>query len=235
MRVAAVQYRARRDDLEASRRALVRRAEEAAAGSDLVVMPEMAVTGYVFDDRAEASAVAEAPDGPTFRALAPVARRHGAWLVVGFPERAGERLYNSALVIAPDGALRGVYRKTLLYTADTPWAHPGDSGYLAFPVAGRRVGVAVCMDLNDDRLVQWLRAAQIDVLAFPTNWVEEGEPVWPYWAWRVDATGCALVAANTWGHDRGTTFSGRSLVLQRRRALAGAPFEGDGVLRATLQ
>jgi len=234
LRVAAVQFRARRDDLAASRAALLALVEQAASTSDLVVVPEMAVTGYVFDGRDEVRPVAESPDGATFQALSAVARRHAAWLVAGFPEQASQQLFNSALVVDPAGALHGVYRKTLLYDADLPWAEPGDSGYLAFEVAGRRVGVAICMDLNDDRLVDWLRSESIDVLAFPTNWVEEGSDVWNYWAWRLEGTDTALVAANTWGTDRGVSFSGRSAVLWRRVVRAAARASGDGVVRASL-
>jgi predicted amidohydrolase len=213
---------------------LVRLAEQAAQGSDLVVLPEMAVTGYTFPDAEAVRAVAELPDGPTFQALRPVARRGGCWVVAGFAERAGPRLFNSALVIDPTGALHGVYRKTLLYEADLPWATSGDSGYLCFEVAGRRVGTAICMDLNDDRLIDWLRAERVEVLAFPTNWVEEGVDTWPYWAWRLDDTGVALVAANTWGSEGAVRFSGRSAILWDRTIHAAAPATGDGVVRAEL-
>jgi predicted amidohydrolase len=234
MRVGAVQFRAHRTDLEGSRAALRALAERAAAGADLIVLPEMAVTGYVFADRDEAARVCEAAEGPTLAALAPIARTHGTWVVAGFPERDGDRLFNSALVIDPAGALQFVYRKTLLFDADLPWATPGDSGYRAFDTEAGRFGVGICMDLNDDRFCRWITAAQLDVVAFPTNWVEDpADPVdtWSYWAWRLGSTGAALVAANTWGTDRGVQFTGASAVVQGRTVRAHLPREGDGVLQ----
>jgi predicted amidohydrolase len=233
--VAAVQYRATKGDVERSRASLVRLAERAAVDSDLIVLPEMAATGYVFPDAAAVRAVAELADGPTLAALAPIARAHRAWVVCGFPERAGDRLFNSALVIDPTGALRSTYRKTLLYEADVHWATPGDSGYGSFDADAGRFAVGICMDLNDDRFVAWLRTADPDAVAFPTNWVESadlGIDTWTYWAWRLQGLRAGLVAANTWGTDGEVRFTGESCALRNRTILAHLSAEGNGVLRA---
>ena len=242
MRVAAIQFKARRSaspmaDLDRSRDALVALAQRAAPGRDLVVLPEMAATGYIFADAAAVGAVAEASDGPTLRALAPVAREHRCWLVAGFPERDGDRLYNSAIVVNPRGDLAEVYRKTLLYDEDLHWATPGDTGYVAFDTGSGRFGVGICMDLNDDAFVAWVAGAELDAVAFPTNWVHEGSDIdlYTYWAWRMaPVESVALVAANTWGVEGQTRFSGRSCVLHRRRILGQLPETGDGIVRVTL-
>ena len=59
------------------------------------------------------------------------------------------------------------------------------------------------MDLNDPGMIGFVERSAPRVLAFPTNWLEEGSDVWTYWAWRMDTTRTALVAANTWGEERG--------------------------------
>ena len=118
MRVSAVQFKALKGDPRQSRVALAALASQAARDADLVVLPEMAVTGYEFATADAVRAVAEVPDGPTCEALAAVARDRGCWLVGGFAERAGDALFNSALVLDPAGQLRFVYRKTLLFDAD---------------------------------------------------------------------------------------------------------------------
>ncbi|MBX2796603.1 MAG: carbon-nitrogen hydrolase family protein [Myxococcales bacterium] len=236
MRVAAVQFKPRRGAGAESLRALVTLAERAAADADLVVLPEMASSGYIFSEAAHVAAVAEAPDGPLFQALSPVARRARCFVVCGFPEAAGAQLFNSALVIDPDGSLAFVYRKTLLYDEDLHWATPGDSGYATFDCAGGRFGVGICMDLNDDAFVAWLASQELDAVAFPTNWVFSADSdVWSYWAWRLQGVDAALVAANTWGHEDHVRFAGRSAVLQRSSLLAAAPLEGDGVITATVE
>ena len=74
MRVGIVQFKARREDLRGSRAALSELALEAGEGVDLLVLPEMASTGYVFPDRDAVAAVAEPARGPTWEALSAVAR-----------------------------------------------------------------------------------------------------------------------------------------------------------------
>lgn len=237
MHVGIVQFKATKGDPAGSRARLVGLADAAAEGADLVVLPEMAVTGYVFPDAAAVRAVAERPDGPTARALAEVARRRGAWVVAGFAEDAGDRLFNSALVIDRAGRTAFVYRKTLLYEADVPWATPGDSGYATFDTGSGVFGVGICMDLNDDAFVAWARAARPHAIAFPTNWVadDSGIDTWAYWAWRLQEVPSALVAANTWGPEGATTFTGRSAVLQARTIRAHLPPQGDGIARAVVR
>jgi predicted amidohydrolase len=238
MNVGVVQFRAPKGDKEKSLSSLSWLARKAADGADLVVLPEMAATGYVFPDRAAVEAVAEEPDGPTFRAWSAIAREARCWLVGGFPERDGDELFNSALVIDPAGERRFVYRKTLLYEADLDWATAGDSGYRAFDTDAGRFGVGICMDLNDDGFVRWVAGANLDAIAFPTNWVhsdELGVHTWVYWAWRIRGLAGALVAANTWGTDGATTFTGESVVLHRDRALASLPLSGNGVARAKIE
>jgi len=232
MRVAAVQFKAEKGRKVLSLAVLHALAEEAAWESDLVVLPEMAAVGYLFPSPEEARRVAEPANGPTFSILAPVAAAHHCWLVVGFPEVDGDRLFNSALVIDPTGALRFVYRKTLLFEPDEWWALPGDSGYRAFDTEAGRFGVGICMDLNDDAFVRWCAGADLDAIAFPTNWVQEDVDVWDYWRARLWGVDAALVAANTYGTEGPVAFTGRSAVLQDGVILASAPETGNVVIWA---
>ena len=240
MRVAALQFRGSRKSRVERIHALVDLIRGIPDGAELVVCPELAITGYVFGSRAEAAGVAEGIDGPTGRAMAAVARDVGAWVVCGFVEAAGDQLFNSAMVIDPDGQHRFTYRKTLLYELDEHWAVPGDSGYARFETESGDFGVGICMDLNDPLFVDWVKTAGPRALAFPTNWVDEGEPVWPYWAWRLSGVGTSLVAANTWGQEAHVRFSGCSAILQPRTdqpgwwVLAAAHHDGDAVIVADL-
>lgn len=203
-------------------------------GSDLVVAPEMAATGYLFPDVSAARQVAEPPRGPTFAALAPIARRHGCWIVCGFAEDAGDVLYNSALLIDPRGELAAVYRKILLFEPDHQWACPGDAGVFVFDCAGMKASVGICMDLNNPYFTRWLGEAGIELLAFPTNWLDQGTDVHAYWHQRLAGTPTVLVGANRYGVEDDTTFSGRSAVLDAERVWATGPRRGDAVVRAVL-
>ena len=234
MNVSAVQFKAIKGDKKASLERLCALARDAGAGTDLLVLPEMAATGYLFESRDAIAPQAEPASGETLAALAPIARDCHCWIVAGFAERAGEQFFNSALVIDPSGALHTYYRKTLLYEADRTWAEPGNTPYPIVDTGHGVFTVGICMDLNDDRFVAWCRSAGADAIAFPTNWLDQGQDIWPYWAWRLKGIPSALVAANTYGEEDGIRFFGSSAVLQRNRILAAAPPAGDGFIRATV-
>ena len=232
MKLAAVQYRPPKGQPDLARQglaALIREAGE--GGADLIVCPEMATTGYVWHSPGDLDPHAEPARGPTFQLLSELAKEVHAWIVCGFAERAGDQLYNSALVVDPWGDLIRCYRKVLLYSADLPWATPGVERMTCETRFGR-MAPAICMDINDDGLIHFLRRSRSDVLAFCTNWVDEGADVHPYWRWRLAGWSGWLVAANTWGDDEGTSFSGASAIIAPSgAAVATAPRVGDCVLR----
>ena len=233
MKVAAVQYKPPKGAPTVARQALARLVDDAGQqGARLIVCPEMATSGYVWANPSQVLPHCEPAHGPTLAALAPLAAQHGAWVVCGLPER-DERdgaLYNAALVIGPDGALVACYRKMYLYQADTTWARPGGQAVLIDCELGR-LAPAICMDINSWTLPRLLVAEGVDILAFCTNWVEEGDDVHAYWAERLGGWPGVMVAGNTWGADCGTRFSGRSAVMgPGGRVLGALPATGDDVL-----
>lgn len=232
MKLAAVQYRPPHGRPEQAReelRALILRAEDA----DLVVCPEMAITGYVFDGVEEIAPLAEAAKGPTFEMLRDCARSIGAYVVCGFAERGEGALHNSALTVSPTGELVNCYRKVLLYELDETWAEAGaDRPVLNTGTLGR-LTPGICMDLNDDSFGLHLRANKPDVLAFCTNWVDEDVDILSYWRMRLFGWQGWMVAADRWGTERGVRFYGRSAILgPQGRVLGVLPASGDGVLYA---
>ena len=189
VRLGVVQYRPPKGRPDAARRGLVGWVERACQlGADLVVCPEMATSGYVWPDRDAVLPHAEPADGPTAAALGEVAARHATWVLCGIPELEDVGgvpiLYNSALVVAPDGGLLACYRKVLLYDLDTTWARPGDRRMVVETPLGR-LAPAVCMDINAEDFAAFLVAQDIDLLGFCTNWVEEDLDVHGYLRWRL--------------------------------------------------
>ena len=80
---------------------------------DLLVLPEFAMTGYQFISKDEIMSLAEpVPDGPTTIRLSELARSRNMYVVAGLPERRGNQLFNSAVLVGPQGFL-GVYRHRL--------------------------------------------------------------------------------------------------------------------------
>ena len=231
MKLAAIQYRPPKGNPVLARSGLAELLDQAGEqGADLIVCPEMATTGYIWHSPEDLAPFAEPARGPTLAMLSEKAKAHRTWIVCGFAEDAGGLLYNSALVVDPWGDMVRCYRKVLLYDADLAWARPGRQRMSIGSDLGR-IAPAICMDLNDDGLIRYLHQAGIDVLAFCTNWVDEGSEVHPYWTWRLAGWSGWVVAANTWGQDEDTTFSGCSAIISpHKEIIASAAYLGDEVL-----
>jgi hypothetical protein len=104
--------------------------EAAAEGARLVVFPECALSGYLLDDLNELERFAEPVPGPAIRRLAEACARQQVYTVVGLLERGAEAIYNSAVLVGPDGLI-ACYRKAhlpglgldrLVAHGDTPFA-----------------------------------------------------------------------------------------------------------------
>lgn len=244
MRVAAIQFKAQKGRPEESLASLSQLIVAAGEhGAQLIVCPEMALTGYLFPDAPAADAVAEPKDGPSLASLGALATRFRATLVCGYPERGrGGRLYNSARVIGPDGQLLYNYRKRLLYDSDFTWALGGDTRYpmLALWPTADSLSVGICMDLNDDRFTAFLRRVRPRLVAFCTNWLDQGQDVLSYWQYRLLGTQSYFIAANTYGSEEApghplTYFCGGSAILDPAgQPLARAPHTGDAVVLADI-
>lgn len=138
-------------------------------GGALVLLPELALTGYVSaDGDFDCSPFREPIDGPLASALADRARAHRVWLAGAIVEADGERTYNTMTLHDPNGRLVGRYRKRHPWMPET-WATPGNLPHPVFAVAGLRVAAAICFDVHF--LLQEKIAA--DVLLFSSAWVED--------------------------------------------------------------
>ncbi len=145
----------------------ISRAFEAAA--DIVVLPELIVSGYVADAR-RLFPIAESVPGPTTQEWAGLARQAGGYVVGGLAERVGERLYNTAVAVGPEGVIAH-YRKAHLFAEEKVAFAPGDLG---FPVARTRfgtIGLCVCYDLRFVEVVRLLALRGADLICVPTAWL----------------------------------------------------------------
>jgi predicted amidohydrolase len=170
VRVAAVRLGPEIGALEVNRRASVSAIEEAAAaGAELVVLPELAVSGYVFSGADEAQACAEPVPGPTTEAWKAAAARAGCTVVGGLCELDGSgRLRNSAVVVDGSGVL-AVYRKLHLWGRETLMFVAGDEPPPVVETRAGRIGVGICYDLWFPELARSLALRGADILAAPSN------------------------------------------------------------------
>lgn len=187
--------------------------------AQLVVIPELWSSGYVFSSHAELAALAEDPErGPTALALKAAARREKRHYIAGFPEAArGGRVYNSAMLVGPSG-VRAVYRKLHLFEREQEWFTPGNRPLEVHRVGPARVGMLICFDWRFPEAARVLALEGADVIAHPSNLVFPNAQE----AMRVRALENQVytVTANRIGADArpaGTVpFTGRSQIVDPR-------------------
>lgn len=152
--------------------------EAAAAGARLLIAPEAFTSGYAVPGIAEA---AQPLDGPWGRAIAEIAAEAGVAILYGFPERDGDRVFNSAALVDPgssaqprgkdinESAQAVVHRKVHLFgDLDTSTYTPGESLATLTELDGVKVGMLICYDVEFPESVRTLALAGADLVAVPT-------------------------------------------------------------------
>ena len=170
-RIRCVQLAPVVGDLAGNRDLILGAVREAkAARVDVLVLPELAASGYVFTSKREASSVAITAEHPLFADIADELAFTTAIVVVGFCER-GERdvLFNSAAVISAAGVL-AVYRKTHLWDREKLFFTPGTGSAPIVDTPHGRMGVLICYDLEFPEMPRSLALDGADFIAVPTNW-----------------------------------------------------------------
>ncbi|MDQ2959642.1 MAG: hydratase [Candidatus Dormibacteraeota bacterium] len=170
VRIAVAQYQPHVGDLAGNRSAAVAWAWRATEESvDLLVLPELASSGYVFASDEEAEASAEGTPSALVDALTEVTRASGMHVVVGINEAAHGTRHNSAVVVGPSGPL-ATYRKIHLFHDEQSWFTPGgELPVVELPFG--RVGMVICYDLWFPEAARALALAGAEIIAVPTNWV----------------------------------------------------------------
>jgi N-carbamoylputrescine amidase len=149
--------------------------EAASRGAALTVLPELSTISYDFQTRTDIEPYAEPLGGASVTGWETIAGETGMHIVAGWPERDGDRLYNSAVIIAPTGVL-GVYRKAHLYHHERGIFTPGDTGFPVWETALGRIGVLICYDLRFAEAVRILMLRGAQILCVPTTWTDRGKP-----------------------------------------------------------
>ncbi|CAI5744726.1 unnamed protein product [Peronospora destructor] len=218
---------------------------------DVLMLSEMAFTGYVFRSKAKVAQVAEiAGKGQTFRWCQRHARRLHCMVTCGYVEKEGDLLYNSMLVVSPDGKVACNPRKTFLYETDKLWATPG-KGFCTWycPWLDKTISFGICMDINPDDFKAPFSAyefgshvveKQSDLVLFACAWNDfeaydlEPYSTLSYWAHRlspvIDALAkaeyskrnCHFLCSNRIGTENGTFFVGASCVLSLKEPAVNA-------------
>jgi len=229
MRVAVAQTEPQLGEKERNLEVCVARLEEAAGkGAALLVLPECAIPGYMFDSAEEALPFAEAIPGPSTEILEREASRLSMHVVCGLLERDGDAMHNAAVLVGPDGLI-GVYRKTHLpFLGVDRFVVAGDE-LPVFETPLGRVGLEICYDLRFPEVTRTLALRGADLIAHPTNFPVAARLQTEFITRaRAAENRVYLLTANRVGKERWGEFCGWSQIVDpygERLAEAGADEE----------
>ncbi len=228
IRIGYLQFRPLLGRLKANRERLAELIPRA-AGADLLVLPELANSGYNFTSQQEADRTAEsAEDGPFVRFLTEMAKKHDLHLVAGLNEHDGDRRFNTSVIIGSSGVV-GKYRKIHLFVNEPDFFAPGNLGLPVFDLGGYRVGMLICFDWLFPEVWRILALKGADVIAHPSNLVIPGfcQRVMPSHAL---VNGLYTITANRIGAEGELTFTGLSTIADPRgQVLAQGPQTDEDV------
>lgn len=230
-------------DLAHNRRLAERAIREAALrGAQVVVLPELAQSGYVFHDLAEALSLSETADGPTLNLWQALARELGIVIVGGFCERLDdERVANSAALVDA-GGVRAIYRKAHLWDGENAIFTAGSEAPPVVDTAFGRLAVMICYDLEFPEWVRLPALAGAELLCAPVNWPWGPRPALerPAEVVRVQANASInrlfIAACDRHGSERGVEWVQGSVIVDADGYPQAGPSEegGEQILLATL-
>ena len=182
----------------------------AAMGAKALVAPEVYVPGYNHSDLA---GLAEVRGGPLHQKLSAMAMAAGCGVVVGYAERDGGLLYNSAVAFGADGAELAHYRKVQLYGPREKAIYAPGAAYATFTMAGKKMALLICYDIEFAPHVAALAAQGVEVILCPTANMVPFTHVAKVTVPAMAANyGLTIAYANYCGVDGDLTYVGLSLV-----------------------
>lgn len=217
---------------------LLRNAMQAYPDTQLVIFPELAVSGYQCGSRFSELAELVKEDSPSVGRMASLAREYGVFIIFGMPEKDPcypQILYNAQILLDDHGALVGKYHKVHLFDSEKQWFTPGDS-FLVFDTRIGRIGLFICYDAFFPEVARILAIQGVDLLVNCTNWEK------PY-AYDMDMVMAAralentvyLACCNRIGQDLTLGFFGHSRILDPMgHTLTSLDEETEGFIYAEL-
>ena len=200
-------------------------------GAQLIVMPELANCGYSFKNREDAFAHAEDFNhSPSLDAWQEFCQLHAVYLVAGIAEKENAKLYDTSVLIGPEGLI-GKYRKAHLWNLEKLWFSPGDTGFPVFETPIGRIGLLICWDIWFPEVARILSQQGADIICSVNNWVwtppplfdESGKCMASYLTMTAShVNNVYIAAANRVGKEMHGEFLGCSLIT----GLNGWPIAG---------
>ncbi|GAA0447742.1 carbon-nitrogen hydrolase [Lentibacillus halophilus] len=180
--------------------------------SDLIVFPELFLTGYSVGDKLNEQA--EKVDGPSINEIKKLCKSLSLYTVFGFPESGdGETNFISSALIDNQGELLGLYRKTHLFDQEQKFFESG-SNFEVIPTPMGNIGLMICFDLEFPEVARSLKLMGADILVIVNaNMDPYKEHHYIYAKSRAMENEIPVVICNRLGQEDDLNFCGDSLVL----------------------
>jgi predicted amidohydrolase len=214
MKVAGVQMDVALGEVDANLTKMVSLLEETARqGARLTVFPECAATGYCFDRIEQARAVAQPIPGPATRRMGDVCARLGCFAVFGMLESDGDRLFNAAVLVGPQGVVGGYRKVHLPYLGVDRFTTYGDRPFAVHAAGEVNVGMTICYDASFPEAARSLAVQGADLIVLPTNWPPGAQCTAAFTInARAQENNVYFMAVNRVGSEGGFTFIGKSRI-----------------------
>lgn len=210
MRTSIIQFQPKFADIQ-SNIEIVNLLLEKTSDSELVVLPELANTGYNFNTRKQAINLADYPDKSDYtEMLIEHAKKNSQIIVSGFNELQKNQLFNTSLLITSNGIV-GKYRKVHLFMNEKSIFEPGDLGFPVYSIGGLKIGMLICFDYLFAEAWRIMALKGAEIIAHPSNLITEN-------AFRVVPAHAVMnrvfiVTSNRTGTERDVTFNGKSFAV----------------------
>ncbi|MBO0996612.1 nitrilase [Bacillus sp. SD075] len=204
--------------------------EAAKNGAKLIVTPEMATTGYHYENRQSILPFTDTIPGKTTNRFEEVAKLYGTHIVIGMAEVDGEDglCYNSAALVGPKGYI-GKYRKVHQWATEDNWAHWGDLGIPVYETSIGRIAIIICMDSTYFESARIVAVKGADILCFPTNSTGGSLSMLQAWA---EMNGLYVIGANRSNTETDYHMVGASAVWSPLgRKIAETPYVEESQAR----
>lgn len=141
--------------------------------SDIIVFPELSTSGYYYLEARELFPFSEKSDGETFKIFQELSTQKNSIIIYGFPELAGEKIYNSAAMIFPTPKYSSVYRKTHLFYKERFCFAEGNTGFFVIDYKewDLKIGCMICYDWRFPEAARTLGLKGADLIVCPSNLV----------------------------------------------------------------
>lgn len=182
-------------------------------GAKLIVFPECALSGYMFQSREEALPFMETIPGPSTKKLAACCRELGVYVIVGLLEKTDDQCFNVAVFIGPDGIIGRHRKKHLPFIGADRFIDHSKESFKVFKSPIGNIGIHICYEINFPEASRVMALQGADIIVLPTNWPDgRGHSSKYVVNARAFENKVHFVAVNRVGVERGSKFLGCSKI-----------------------